>query len=129
MNGSHGTVDPPAAIELLNLIERFLEIELVPAQTDEKLRYRTKVAANLLRIARREFDQRGALAMDSDGFLVPPDILAEAGSLRAFADELLHGRRRLTDPATYSLVLRQVESKLAIASPDALAESPQTGQT
>jgi len=128
MTAHCGTVDPPPALELLDLVERFLEMELVPAQTDEKLRFRTKVAANLLRIARREFDQAAGLAMDREGFLLPPDVLAETGSLRDFADDLFQGRRRLTDPATYSLVLRQVEAKLAIASPDVLTESPQARQ-
>lgn len=115
------TIDAPPAAELLALVAEFLEQELAPAQPDEKLRYRTRVAANLLRIARRELDGIGDLAVDADGRAVPADVLASAGSLQAFADALASGERSLTDPASYALAARCVDAKLAIAIPEALA--------
>jgi hypothetical protein len=116
------TIDPPTASELLLLVAEFLDKELAPAQTDPKFRFRTRVAANLLRIARRELDARERFEVDADGYSVPAELLAQAGSLRALAAELNDGRRNLTDPDTFALLCRYVEAKLAVAAPELLAE-------
>jgi Domain of unknown function (DUF6285) len=122
MTPTRATIDPPPALELLALVAEFLALELAPAQSDSKLRYRTLVAANLLRIARRELESLGALEVDRDGSAVPPDMIAKAGSLRTLFDELAGGRRSLTDPDTFALVAQYVESKLEVAAPEALSE-------
>lgn len=118
MTVTHATIEPPAARELLLLVADFLEQELSPAQTDPKLRFRTRVAANLLRIARRELDSLDSFEMDEDGYAVPVGLLAQAGSLRAFAAELQEGMRDLTDAETFALVSDYVAAKLKVAAPE-----------
>src|SRR5688572_27143790 len=49
MNERPPTIDPPSAVQLVELVENFLESEAAPGQPDPKLRYRIRVAANLLR--------------------------------------------------------------------------------
>jgi hypothetical protein len=119
MSRSPAVVDPPAAVELLRLVVEFLEQEVVPAQADARLRYRVRVAANLLRIARREAEQISDLVVDRDGYAIPREMIEDAGSLRQLADDLRCGRRSLTDPATYALVMQHVAAKLEIAAPPA----------
>ena len=123
MTVTRATVDPPEAAELLRLVEEFLEKDLMPAQRDAKQRFRVRVAANLLRIARREAESLPGLETDRNGFAVPRGLIAVAGSLRELAEDLYHGRRSLIDPAVYALVTRHVEAKLRIAAPESLAES------
>lgn len=114
------TIDPPRADELLKLVAEFLSGELVPAQADEKLRYRMLVAANLLQTIRRELVALDELAIDADGYAVPRELIEAAGSLRSFASDLEEGRRSLTDRATFDLAMRHVVAKLAVADPKAL---------
>jgi hypothetical protein len=124
MNVEKATLDPPAALEILPLVAEFLLRELAPAQADAKLRYRTLVAANLLRIAGRELGTLAEFEVDADGRAVPPGLIDAAGSLRAFTDDLSTGRRRLTDPETFALAIQYVEGKLRIADPEALSVRP-----
>jgi len=111
-------------MQLVELVEQFLESEAAPGQPDPKLRYRIRVAANLLRIARREMEQLSGLEVDRDGYAVAPGLITAVGSLREFASDLKEGRRSITDPQTFELALRQVEAKLAVASPEVLRQSP-----
>ena len=113
------TIDPPPAHELLLLVAEFLAQELAPAQEDPKLRYRTLVAANLLRIARRELDGIDEFEVDRDGAAVPLGLGAIAGSLREWADDLYQGRKRITDPGVFDVATRYVEAKLKVAVPEA----------
>jgi bile acid-coenzyme A ligase len=124
MKDSSPKIDPPCAMQLVEIVERFLESEAAPGQPDPKLRYRLRVAANLLKIARREIDQLPNLEVDRDGYAVAPGLIAAVGSLNAFAADLREGRRSLTDPETFALALRQVEAKLSVASPEVLRQSP-----
>jgi bile acid-coenzyme A ligase len=124
MNERRPTIDPPGAMQLVELVENFLESEAAPGQPDPKLRYRIRVAANLLRIARREMEQLPSLEVDRDGNAVAPGLIAAVGSLREFALDLKEGRRSITDPETFDLALRQVEAKLAVASPEVLRQLP-----
>lgn len=114
------TVDPPGALELLALVEAFLSADLMPALQDERLRYRTRVAANLLRIAARETIALATLSVDSDGRAMPPSLLADAGSVRSLTRELAEGHRSITDPATFALLRGYVDAKLRIAAPNVL---------
>ncbi len=124
MTEKRPTIDPPPAAELLLLVAQFLADELAPAQIDGKLRYRALVAANLLRIALRELEHIGELQVDVDGRAVPEGLIAQVGSVQALASDLATGRRSLTDPDTFDLVSRYVETKLQIAEPKALARRP-----
>jgi hypothetical protein len=113
-------IDPPGAHELIALVEAFLTSELMPALADERLRYRARVAANLLRIANREIATLPTLAVDPNGRAVPHELLAGADSVHALTLALSDGRRSITDLATYALLVRYIESKLRVAVPDAL---------
>jgi hypothetical protein len=127
MSVMRATIDPPAASDLLLLVAQFLEKELAPAQNDPKFRFRTRVAANLLRIAGRELEGCECFRVDADGYALPAELLAQAGSLRALASELYDGRRDLTDPNTFALLSRYVEAKLKVAAPEFLAEQDALG--
>jgi hypothetical protein len=112
------TIDPPSAAELLLLVADFLAEELAPVQTDGKLRYRTLIAANLLRIARRELDVIDELQVDADGRAAPAELIARAGSVRELAEALGAGHSSLTDANTFALASGYVEAKLKIAIPE-----------
>jgi hypothetical protein len=51
-------MDRPTGPKLVSAVRRFLENELIPTQTDARLRFQTLIAANVLAIAEREW-QRG----------------------------------------------------------------------
>jgi hypothetical protein len=55
LGGEGGIVnDRPTATELIESVLGFLEAELIPGQSDPRLRFHTLVAANVLAIALRE---------------------------------------------------------------------------
>jgi Domain of unknown function (DUF6285) len=124
MSVEKAAFDPPGALAILSLVAEFLLRELAPVQADAKLRYRTLVAANLLRIAHRELGLLEEFELDADGRAVPPGLIDAAGSLRAFTEDLSAGRRRLTDPETFALAMQYVKGKLRIADPEALSVRP-----
>jgi hypothetical protein len=97
------TILSPSALQLLDLVADFLAEELMPAQADTKLRFRTRVAASLLRSARRELEGQGEFPMNMV-------------SLRSLVEDLSQGRRELTDPEIYEMSVRLVEAKLAIVT-------------
>jgi hypothetical protein len=47
--------DRPSAAELIAAARQFLEVELVPTLPDQRLRFQTLIAANVLNIAEREW--------------------------------------------------------------------------
>jgi hypothetical protein len=106
----------PSAVQLLGLVADFLDNELAPAQTDTKLRFRTRVAANLLRSARRELEGLAGLSLDAEGHAIPAEWTAELGTLCSLVEDLEHGRRMLTDANVYEMSLLLVEAKLAIVT-------------
>lgn len=53
--------DRPSARELIEAVVQFLERELVPSVTDARLKFRARVAANVLTIVTREMEQGDAL--------------------------------------------------------------------
>ena len=55
--------DDPDLLELISAARRFLEEEIVPALGDARLRFRARVAANLLAIAAREFREEEDLTI------------------------------------------------------------------
>jgi hypothetical protein len=59
--------DRPDALELLRAVERFLEVEVVPA-LDGVLRFHARVAANVVAIVARELEtQEGQLRSEWEG--------------------------------------------------------------
>jgi len=120
MTSARGVVDAPAATELLSLVADFLTHEVAPVQADAQLRLRVLVAANLLRTAGREFDPNHGFEVDRDGYAVPPELLAQAGSLLELAAELLNGKKSLIDPKVFALLDKYVEGKLKVSAPELL---------
>jgi hypothetical protein len=92
--------DRPTAAELVAAARDFLEQEVLPTLEDERLRFRTRVAANALAIACRELDAHSGELADEE--------LSE-----------LARRIRTGDvaPGTLDLLKRHVAAKLAIVSP------------
>jgi hypothetical protein len=111
-----GLLLSPSAAQVLRLVCEFLEQELLPAQSDAKLRLRARVAANLLRGVGRELEMLDSLEVDADGNALPPGMIAQVGTLRAFAGELLGGQQQLTDPKVFDIAMRHVQAKLAIVT-------------
>ena len=122
-DATQSIIEPPAAGELLELVAKFLSEEIRPLIADEKLSFRVRVAANLLQIAKREFENTGALELDPDGYCVTREILERAGSLRNFTDQLLQGERTVTDRAVFEMLQRYVHEKLRVAAPATLANA------
>lgn len=120
MTDTGTTVDPPSPPELLALVERFLLDDLLPALADDRLRFQTRVAANLLRMVAREIEVRRTLAQDQDGRLMPLEMLESFGSVRALTDSLAAGQRSVTDAELNAALQRYVAMKLRIAAPEVL---------
>jgi hypothetical protein len=110
--------DRPAAPELLDAVAGFLEDDVAPL-LDARLRFHARVAVNVLRIVRREWEV-GAAQGSRQGELLagllghegePAELWALlAGAIRSGA---LDGRR-----AEVVAVLREITAlKLAIANP------------
>ena len=96
--------DRPTAAELVAAARDFLEQELLPALDDERLRFRTRVAANALAIACRE--------LGSPGDELSAEEIAELARKIRAGD---------VPPGTLELLKRHVAAKLAIVSPRFLA--------
>ena len=54
----------PTAAELIEAVWEFLSGEILPAQDDHRLKFRTLVAMNALAIARRELDASAGESVD-----------------------------------------------------------------
>jgi hypothetical protein len=129
--------DRPTATELLDTVGRYLEDELMPA-LDGPLAYRTRVAANLVRILQRE-DALGEAALTRERELLcgllDLDPRTFAGSL---ADQVTDLNRRLVaaidagrveHARAWPALMEIAHAKLAIIRPgyaawDAAAELP-----
>jgi hypothetical protein len=92
----------PTAQELTEAIAEFLGGEILPMLTDPRLRFRTLVAMNALRIVHRELD---ALPRPDDA------------ELRELARRIRAGD---VEPDTLRRVKASVEERLRIASPQYL---------
>jgi hypothetical protein len=58
--------DRPNALELLEAVTEFLSTEVLPAATDQRLKFRTLVAINALGIAYRELTSNSLLLGDDE---------------------------------------------------------------
>jgi hypothetical protein len=127
--------DRPTATELIAAVRQFLEAELLPTLTDQRLRFQTLIAANVLSIAERELATEESELADEHSFYAellgltdrPPGL----GELRAAvrdANLRLCERTRAgeyDEPGRFdplARVLRRfVERKLQAANPRYLA--------
>jgi uncharacterized protein DUF6285 len=94
-------IDRPTASELVEATREFLEHEVLPTLSDQRLRFRTLVAINALGIAQRELDSAEEEVLS----------IEEAAELAR--------RIRAADVPEGALALleREVAAKLRIASP------------
>jgi hypothetical protein len=127
--------DRPTAGELVRAVHQFIESELLPALSDQRLRFQTLVAINVLRIAERnleheEEDLRAEcaelMALLGRSGSVPQNMAELRGTTQAAHAEL---RQRIRagayDDATAFAALahtlrRQVRRKLVVANPRCL---------
>ena len=103
----------PSALDLLQWVAGFLEQDLLPAQTDSKLRFRVRIAVDLLKSATRELTGADRLASDPEGFAVPAAMLERGESLQGLIADLRSDRRSLLDEDVYEAALQLVRATLA----------------
>jgi Domain of unknown function (DUF6285) len=98
--------DKPAAPELIESVLEFLSDELLPTLEDHRLKFRTLVAMNALRIARRELSA-------GDNFVLSDE------EVRELAEQIRAG-----EPPENALALLKdhVAAKLRISNPGYLAK-------
>lgn len=124
MTNQQKTLEPPPVDNLLELIAEFLKDDVAPLITDDKVKFRLRVAENLLHIIRRELANVDDLRIDRDGYLVPEEIIETAGSLKELANGLYTGTYDLTDPDIFALMERYVTLKLNIVAPSFAGKTP-----
>src|SRR5438132_4825526 len=96
--------DRPTAAELVEATREFLEAEILPTLTDQRLRFRTLVAINALGIAQRELESQ------------EPELPREE------LEELVRRIRAGDVPeGTLERLREHVAAKLRVASPKYLA--------
>jgi hypothetical protein len=126
--------DRPTAAELIDAVRLYLEKELLPALADQRQRFQTLVAANVLAIAGRELAGEEEMlrqewhALGGEG--APPARLAELRqAVRGLNGQLCQRVKNgnYDDPERrrelLALLRRQVTAKLAVANPRSL-EAP-----
>ena len=113
--------DRPDLKELIDSVRRFLEEEIVPAVGDQRLRFRARVAANVLAVAARERQLEEGLLMDERRRLVS---LLTAASVPAVGPEgaprPFAGLRREVEELNGELV-RRIRTGAIDAAPGSLA--------
>ncbi|TAM62408.1 hypothetical protein EPN52_00525 [bacterium] len=114
--------DRPDAVELIEAVRHFLEQEVLPAQQEQRGKFRTLIAANALRIVVRELNA-GAAPAARERETLRALLRTSEGEVRELRLELarrIRGgaadggpwRRAILDYARAS-----VEAKLAVANP------------
>jgi Domain of unknown function (DUF6285) len=110
--------DRPAAVELLAAVAAFLEDDAAP-RLDARLRFHARVAANVLRILRREWELGPAQAERQRALLA--GLLGRDGETEELWAELARAIRAGTLDDRHDdvvAVLREITAqKLAIANP------------
>jgi hypothetical protein len=92
--------DRPTAVELVEATREFLESEILPTLTDQRLRFRTLVAINALGIAQRDLES-GEQSLSGD-------------ELEELARQIRSG---VVPEGTLERLRAHVASKLRVASP------------
>ena len=128
--------DRPTYDDLLAAVERFLDDEIA-AKSDGARRYQGRVAANVLRLVRRELErEEEALDREWDGLdellgaAERPDTRVALGEALAGRNEELCARIRAGDAdagtfreASLAHVRRTVRDKMLVSNPSWVAES------
>ncbi len=114
--------DIPSAVELLDAVREFLQSDVLPA-TEGRVRFHTRVAANVVAMVAREValgpEQRAAHAARLEGLGVHSDAeLADAIRSGAFDDRADEVR---------AVVRAAVADKLAVANPGYLRDPADGG--
>jgi hypothetical protein len=94
--------DRPTALELLEAVSEFLSEEILPTVDDQRLKFRTLVALNALRIASREL-------AEADGGPSTDDLTELARRIRAGDADV-----------DVAQLKRLVAAKLVVSNPDYL---------
>jgi hypothetical protein len=128
--------DRPTAAELVTAARHYLEAELIPTLADQRLRFQTLVAANVLAIAEREWSTEEEHLLEEWRLLAEvlnlpetaPQRLADLEQAVRDGNEALCQRIRHGDfdaSAVFLALARQlrrtVERKLEVANPRYLA--------
>lgn len=112
-------MERPTLDELLEAAMEFLEKELLPNITDQRLRFQTLVTLNALGIVRREVALGEALLEEERRELI--ELLGHEGTLEELLKELSQRIREGTPPkSTVDFLKRHVTRKLRIANPNYL---------
>lgn len=112
--------DEPSLAELLESAWRFLDEEVVPAMVDQRLRFRARVASNLLSIAVRELSlEKELLEAERDRL---EELLGRAGTVAELNSELARRIRAgeidvRPGNAVWAHLRRTAVEKLRIANP------------
>jgi Domain of unknown function (DUF6285) len=114
--------DRPSAPELVEAVREFLEVEVLPATSDPRLRFRLLVAGNALSIAKRELELGDELLREEIALLRPlagaPAAATPREEARALSAELSRRIRGGDVPRRALETLRRIaELKLRVASP------------
>lgn len=109
--------DRPTAAELVDAVRLFLETELLPALSDQRLRFQALVAANVLAIAGREMASEAAMLAEEREALRP--LVGDAPTVRAMNERLCARIRagELRDDEVLPVLRRLVARKLEVANP------------
>ena len=126
--------DRPTAVELVNAVRQYLESELLPTLTDQRLKFQTLIAANVLSIAERELQGQDAELADEFAFYAdllkldgPPQPTELRAAVRTANERLCEQIRRgeYDDSGCFEWLAHQlrrfVELKLQTANPKYLA--------
>lgn len=128
--------DRPSAPELIAAARMYLEKDLIPTLTDQRLRFQTLVAVNVLSIVERELHVEEEQLLEEWAFL--GEVLNDPVSAPPRLDELRREVRQGNDklckkiregefdaPARFEALAREVrrfvERKLQVANPKYLA--------
>jgi hypothetical protein len=133
--------DRPSAAELVAAVQHFLEAEILPLQTDQRIRFRTRVAANALAILQRELRAGPTLIEEEVDRLralldhSPPPArsteTADDASVTALRREIARRIRSGDaddDPwrgAVFATTLASVRAKLLVSNPKLLERQTQ----
>jgi hypothetical protein len=110
--------DRPTAAELVEAVRLLLQRELVPALTDQRLKFQALVAANVLAVAGREMALEAAMLAEEREALRP--FVGDAPADVLSMNERLCARIRageIADEELRPVLRRLVARKLEVANP------------
>jgi hypothetical protein len=125
--------DRPSFEELLDAVREFLQNEIMLEQTDDRARFRTRVAINALHILKREWRNEGQHVRDElDGLrrllhqngVTPDGPDALRGLVSKLNTQLAASiRQGNAPPGTFDHLVRVTVQKLQVVNPSYLAHS------